>query len=176
MKRSMLLCAVLLHTIASSASAQVRHVDIPAVNLTTHASRTLGEGPYYVLSITPPEELRAARQAWLELRSDLSVREIEGFNDPTAIFQVFMLKNALEGEPNDESFDVLRVPMSRPVAAGTERFVKIDVTEYVQRILADPSDNHGLVLGSVTGDRRGSFQIKSDAFGNGIVARLNVVE
>jgi hypothetical protein len=160
----------------SSSNAQVRHVDVPATNLTIHESRTEGEGPYYVLLITPPEDLRAARQAWLELRADVVVPEINGFRDATVIFQAFMLKNALDGDPNDEDFEPLRIPMSRPVAVGTERSVKIDVTEYLQRILADPSRNHGLLFGSVTGQRRGDFEVKRDAFGTGVVARLNVVE
>jgi hypothetical protein len=168
--------AVLVFGMVSGASAQVRHVDIPNSNLTAHAARTEGEGPYYVLALTLPAEIRVARQAWLELRADLSVPEMNGFRDPTSIFQVFMLKNELSGDPTEEDFETLRVPMSRPVAVGTERSIKIDVTEYVQRILGDPSVNHGLILGSVTGERRGNFQIKSDAFGAGIVARLNVVE
>ena len=53
----------------SAASAQVRHVDIPTSNLTTHASRTEGEGPYYVLTVALPTEIRVVRQAWLELRA-----------------------------------------------------------------------------------------------------------
>jgi hypothetical protein len=168
--------AVLLFvTLVSPASAQVRHVDIPSSNLKFYRPPA-GQGPYYVLTITLPGEIQSVRQAWLELRADLTVPEIDGFHDPTSIFQVFMLKQPLEGEPTDDSFEPLRIPMSRPVATGTNRSIKIDVTEYVQRILADPPANHGLILGSVTGARRGNFQIEPNAFGTGIVARLNVVE
>jgi hypothetical protein len=153
--------------------AQVKR-DIPESDLTKHTPRA-GGGAYYVLAVTPPE-VRRVQQAWIEFRADLAVPEINGFRYPTSLFQVFMLNRELTDEPTEEDLEPLRVPMSRPVATGDNRSIKIDVTEFVQRILADPSANRGLVLGAVTGDRRGDFAIKSGVLGPGLVARLTIVE
>jgi hypothetical protein len=168
--------ALLLSGSIATARAETTHVDIAGTGLATHTSTDTSKGRYYTLVLTLPPSIRGVRQAWLEFRADVSVAEIDGFLDPVPVFQVFMLKQALLGEPTEASFETMRLPMSRPVAVGLDRRVRIDITEYVSKTLARPSMNHGLVLGSVTGDRRADFQIKSDTFGAGIPARLTLVE
>lgn len=156
--------------------AQTTQVDIASSNLTTHTSADTSEGRYYTLAIALPSSIERVRHAWLELRLDVSVADTQGFRDPVPVFQVFMLKQSLSGEPSEASFETMRMPMSRPVAAGTNRLVKIDITEYLGAILAHPSANHGLVLGSATGSRVADFAIRTDSFGLGIPARLTVLE
>lgn len=79
-------------------------------------------------------------------------------------------------DPEQSDFEATRIPMSRPVAAGGDRLVKIDITEFVRLIIADPSKNHGLVLGPLTNDKRGIFAVKQDSFGPNIPARIAVLE
>ena len=38
--------------------------------------------------------------------------------------------------------------------------------------LKNPAKNHGLIIGSLTGDRNGRISIKSNALGQGVVARV----
>lgn len=161
---------------SAPARGQARSIDIAASSLTVHASLDTTEGAYYTLSVAVPAGIETIRQAWLELRADVDVSEIEGFRDPAPVFQVFMLKSELSGEPTEESFEVTRVPMSRPVALGTRRLIRIDVADFVRKIVANPSANHGLVLGSVTGDRRASFEVDGNGFGAGVAARLTIME
>ena len=168
--------AIFLSGSIATARAETTRVDIASTSLTTETSADTSEGRYYTLALTLPPSIRGVRQAWLEFRADVSVAEIDGFLDPVPVFQVFMLKQSLLGEPTEASFETMRLPMSRPVAVGLDRQVRIDITEYVSKVLARPSMNHGLVLGSVTGDRRADFQIDPDAFGAGMSARLTVVE
>ena len=61
---------------------------------------------------------------------------------------------------------------------GLDRSVKIDITEFgVHRILADPSKNHGIVLGPLTNDKRGVFVvIKEDGLGAGMSAQIRILE
>jgi hypothetical protein len=66
--------------------------------------------------------------------------------------------------------------MSRPVAAGENRLVKIDITGVVKMILADPSKNHGIALGALTGDKRGVFAVRPDGFGPGTAVRITLIE
>jgi hypothetical protein len=152
--RTHALVAILMVTLAATVSlarAQTMHVDIPASNLTAYASLDTTEGTYYSLSISIPGEVQTIRQAWLELRMDVDAPEVNGFRDPAPMFEVFMLKSELSGPLDEESFEPTRLPMARPVATGSGRRVRIDIADFVRKVIASPSANHGLVLGSVTG-------------------------
>jgi hypothetical protein len=61
------------------------------------------------------------------------------------------------------------------MAIGADRVVRIDITELVQNILARPSDNHGIVIGSLTADRRGLFTLKSGAMGPGLTGSVTIL-
>ncbi len=89
---------------------------------------------------------------------------------------VYALKEFVSGDPEPSDFAPTSIPMSRPVGAGTNRLVRVDITEFVRVILDDPSKNHGLVLGPLTTDKRGIFDVKNDAFGPGISAQIHLVE
>jgi len=140
---------------------------------TTVTERAASDGTtYYSVGITLPENLTRVSHAWLELHADVSARNLNGFIDPAPVFEVYALNQTLSGDPEPSRFVATRLPMSRPVATGTGRLVKIDITEFVQSILADPSKNHGLVIGPLTDDKRGIFTVRQDSFGPGISARL----
>jgi hypothetical protein len=128
------------------------------------------------VGISLPEKLTTVTHAWLELRADISAKNLNGFVDPAPVFEVYALKQTLSGDPEPSKFESTKLPMSRPVATGTDRLVKIDITEFVQKILADPSKNHGLVVGPLTNDKRGVFTVRQDSFGPGVFARLVVLE
>jgi hypothetical protein len=52
--------------------------------------------------------------------------------------------------------------MKRTVAVGSDRKVRIYVTDFVRRILADPKTaNRSLIVGSVAGDRSARFDAKT---------------
>ena len=144
----------------------------------TRKSR-LGEAPARFLQsrqATPCARACPAVQSPCVSCLSVSVPEVSGFEDPAPMFQVFMLKDELSGEPTEASFVDLRLPMSRPVVVGLNRHVSIDVTEYVKKILLTPTANHGLVIGSVTGERRATIVPRSNAFGAGVVAQLVFIE
>jgi hypothetical protein len=162
-------------TIVSGADAGRRVTDLSSSSLSTYAGRN-GQGAYYTVDASLPSGVTRVREAWLEVHVDASVDTLEGFSDPAPLFEVFMLNASTAGGVSRETFVATRHSMSRPVAVGSDRLVRIDVTEYAQTILADPSRNHGLVMGSVTGDRRGMFTIRSGTFGAGKPARITVME
>ncbi len=162
-------------TIVSSSHAGRRVTDLSSSSLSTYAGRD-GQGAYYTVDAALPSGVTRVREAWLEVHVDASVDTLEGFSDPTPLFEVFMLNASVTGDVSRESFVATRHRMSRPVAVGSDRLVRIDITEYAQKILVNPSRNHGLVMGAVTGDRREKFTIWSDAFGSGKPARITVME
>ena len=144
---------------------------------TSITERVASDGTrYYSVEISLSENLNTVSHAWLELRADVSARNLNGFVDPAPVFEVYALKRALSGDPEQSDFEATRIPMSRPVATGTDRLLKIDVTEFVRLIVADPSKNHGLVVGPLTNDKRGVFVVKEDGIGPGQPARVRILE
>jgi hypothetical protein len=124
-----------------------------------------------------PPGLESVRHAWLELRADVTAQEIGGFLDPAPLFEVYMLKeDASGGEVTPSMFETTTMPLSRPVAAGENRLVRIDITEVVQMILADPSKNHGIAPGALTEDTRGIFTVRPDGLGPNTAARITIIE
>ena len=168
--------AFLLVTISCALWNDVR-AETAAPATTSVTERVASDGTmYYSVGISLPENLTTATHAWLELRADVSAKDLGRFVDPAPLFEVYALKQTLSGDPEPSKFEATRLPMSRPIATGTDRLVKIDITEFVQKILADPSKNHGLVIGPLTNDKRGIFVVKEDGFGAGIPARIRILE
>jgi hypothetical protein len=131
---------------------------------------------YYSVAISLPAGLASVAHARLEFRADISARDLTGYVDPAPVLDVYALKEALRRDPDPSKFEATRLPMSRPVAAGADRLVKIDITDFIRTILADPSKNHGLVLGPLTTDKRGIFAIKHDGLGPGMSAQVRIIQ
>jgi hypothetical protein len=134
------------------------------------------ETTYYLVTVSFPRGLTSVSHARLEFRVDVSARDVNGFVDSAPILDVYALNQVLSGDPDISKFEAARIPMSRPVASGANRLIRIDVTEYVQGILVDPSKNNGIVLGPLTADKRGIFHINENGFGEGVGAQIVIVE
>jgi hypothetical protein len=159
--------------LAASARADVQTLPATASHIEVSTS---SESSHYVVEFDVPVNVRSVRQAWLEVRMDVSASDLNGFVDPAPMLEVYMLKQSISGDPDPSVFDTTGIPMSRPVALGTNRLVRLEITEFVQRILADPRKNHGIVMGSLTGTRSGEFAMKSNGFGPGTPVRITIVE
>jgi hypothetical protein len=137
----------------------------------------VGDGTkFYSLTILVPEGVTTVAQAWLEFRADVSAKDLNGFVDPAPVLDVFALESAMTSDAVPSKFAPTALPMSRPVAVGDDRLVRVDITEFVRRILAEPTKNQGIVLGPLTNDKRGIFAIKANGLGPGVTARVRVVE
>lgn len=169
-----LLIIGLMSVLPSHSIADAEPTPSTEVVVTEHTATD--ESTYYSIAISLPAGISSVAYAWLEFRADISAKEVNGFVDPVPILEVYALKQPLSGDPDESEFETTIVPMSRPTAAGVNRLVRIDITEHVQRILASPSKNHGFVLGPLTADKRGIFEIKKDGLGPGVTARVQIVE
>ena len=132
--------------------------------------------PYTILAISIPPEVTAAKltRAILEFRADVFVQPIDGWVNDTPVVEVYALSSDLTGS-YDASKLVQPSAMKRPVSTGENRTVRIDITEAVRYWLANPSKNHGLVLGSFRGAREGSFVVKADATREGALAAVSFI-
>lgn len=145
--------------LGGTALAAVQTVSVPAGAIT---ERTTADGStYYQIALDLPPTVQSVRHAWLHLRLDVSSTSVDGFQDPAPMLEVYGLKGELSRDPSPEALEKTRLPMSRPVAAGTNRLVKIDITEIVRAIVADPSTDYGVVVGSVTTASNGVFALQS---------------
>jgi hypothetical protein len=64
------------------------------------------------------------------------------------------------------------VPSARPIATGENRLVRMDVTDIVKGWMANPSSNHGLVIGSLTGPEAGAVTMRGALPGSESAVRL----
>ena len=170
----LLLTAGLTLLWTASAYAGIIAIEVPNANLLAHerADSTVG---YYSLAVPVPQGVEGVIQAWLEITLDVSHDSMDGFIDPVPILEVFMLAGPVSGGVSESSVASTRLPMSRPVAIGENRLVRVDVTEFIQRVLRRPQDNYGLVFGTILGSRERHFLPRLDSFGAGTVARLVLV-
>ncbi len=159
-----------------ASDARTDGIDVTSTPVTVTELTARDGTTYYSIGFNIPNGLSSVSHAWLEFRADISARELNGFTDPAPMLEVYALKQALSGDPDPSEFEPTAIPMSRPVATGANRLVRVDITEIVQMILAEPSKNHGIVLGPLTADKRGIVDLKQDGFGPGIAARVHIAE
>lgn len=142
-----------------------------STNVESH-SASVGLGDYYTVQLTLPQGVREKdlTMAVLELYVNVSSREFENAALTSARLEVYALDSAFEGSLDPDRF----VPSTtrRTVPLGNGKRVLIDITEIVQYFLDDPTRNHGLVVGSLTGDRLGLFTLNADVLGPGAFGRV----
>jgi hypothetical protein len=153
---------------ASDTDARRIVVNVGASDLSTYAPGG-SLGSYYVLEIQPPQELTAANVelAILEFYVDAASMEKDGYQEDTPVIELYALKNEFTGSVDPNQFVLDPRPVTHNVAVGINRRMMIDVTEIVRSYLKDPTTNHGLIIGSLTGEREGLFSIKSDVLDQG---------
>ncbi len=150
-------------------------IDLTANQFAYYSSTIEGCGPYYVMQLQLPPGVVAAQQAWIDVYMDVSSRELEGWLDPAPTLEVYELDGALAGEPSPSDFVPTEVPTARPVAAGENRHLRIDITNIVRRLIQNPGGGHGIILGSLTNERVGLFDLNGGVLGPGIVARVTIL-
>lgn len=136
---------------------------------------TSPHGNYYIIEFDLPQSISSVRHAWLEAYVDVSLAN-EELPDAAPMLDVYVLKRTLSGEPTPSDFETTRIPLSRPIALGANRLMRIDISEFAKTILAEPGRNHGLVIGSLSGARTGNFALRSDGFGPGVPVRVSVIQ
>ena len=157
-------------TLVGSAAAERITVALTATEVTAATPSNEALGDYYLVSVEIPEGLRGKRLvgAYLEVAVDVSARTVSDFTINAPTLEVHMLSEQLTGEANDSKV-IPHSTMRRAVEVGENRSVRIDVTEAIKRFIDSPSDNHGLVIGSLRGRRDGLFELKNSG---GALARI----
>jgi hypothetical protein len=146
---------------------------IRPADVTVHDEPDTTLGPYYTISYAWPESLTCSglNRAILEVFLDASARPRDEFLNASPLFEVYALTEPLTG-----AFDPGRLERTgravRPVALGEARRVVLDVTSIVRAHLEGRIENHGLIIGSLTGERDGAFTLRSGGLPEGAVGRI----
>jgi hypothetical protein len=130
------------------------------------SSGTTERGVYYVVNLPVPEEVVGKRldTVLLEFYVDVEADESITIEYSPAI-EVFPLSEASQVGRSPQF--TTSHPTSRPVALGDGQRVMVDITDIVKGWIASPSTNHGLVIGSFSGPKAGTLNVRSDLVGNG---------
>ncbi len=136
-------------------------VALTSADLTAVVPEDTSLGNYYLAAVTVPEILdgKELLRATLELNVDVSAREVADYVNDTPLLEVYTLTDNMGAELQPGKFRTPS-PMRRNVRVGTDRHVRIDVTEAVREFIRNPSSNHGLVIGSLTNRREGLFTVR----------------
>ena len=171
--------AVLLQCcVVNTTNAEIRTLEIglasDAVTRYTSPDSTLSG--CYVVALDVPDTVKAGKlvSAMLEFYGDVSAKPIDGWVNETPVIELY----ALNG-PISEGVDlsVVKEPSAavKAVRIGERRRIVLDVTSILRAWLEDPARNHGMILGSLRGGREGVFELQTDDFGPGQVARVTIL-
>ncbi len=165
--------AVLTGAAPTDSRKQVVLIRSSDVTLRTDPDTTVGR--YYTLSYSPPEGLTSADldRAVLEVYLDVSAIARGEYVNEAPVFEVYALKEPFGSSLDPETLD-RNTRAARPVGAGSDRRIVIDVTQMVRAHLHGTVENNGLVIGSLTGMREGQFVLLSGRLPEGAVGQLHV--
>ena len=161
---AILVCVALHVTVAN---AYRHNVLLGSSNVSTHSPSNTALGDYYVVSFEVPDEVKGRwlDKAYLEFYVDAAAIVVNGYLNKTPVIEVYALKSAFSGSVNVNQFEPQTVPAMRNIVVGQNRRVVIDITEMVRSYIETPSKNHGLIIGSLTGDRDGDFTLTNNQLG-----------
>jgi hypothetical protein len=153
--------AIILATAVSTEGARIT-VALTADDVQAYAGVSESVGGYYVTKLPIPAVLTQTELygAYLEFYVDVDAIPKGAIVNEAPNFDVCGLN-----EEFSNSLDAADLGPSAwgpvNIARGSDRRVVVDITRIVRYYLENPSRNHGLILGAVTGDRDGLFDIKA---------------
>jgi hypothetical protein len=138
-------------------------------------SRTGARGSFYILNIEIPQGVNAASIDRVQVKFAVDVvRSNEEDSVATATVGLFPLTQTMGDARNATPEFNGAVPSVRPVPIGDNRIVKMDVTDIVKGWLVEPSSNHGLVIGTLTGPAVGTASLRTSSLGEDTAALVTL--
>ena len=159
---SQLLAAFLLVALAVPATATNTTLTIPMDQIRT---RSGARGTFYLVNVLIPRDIVGNRldMAMIEFAVEATALS-ESDSVVTPVVGVFPLTREFVdgGQGVNAASPVFKgtVPSARPVALGAKRVLRMDITNIVRGWMNEPSSNHGLVIGSLTGPEVGIVTLK----------------
>jgi hypothetical protein len=167
---------VLLLAVVSMAWAGRLSVLVPSSSITTYEAAEPGLGDYYLIRFDIPVTVTQENleHAYLEFYVDATSREVDGYVDETPLLELYALVNEFDGQLASMTLAPPTIRTVRNVRVGNSRRVVVDVTEIVRAYIAEPTRNHGVLVGSLTGRRDGEFALKGGVIRSGVTASIQL--
>jgi hypothetical protein len=144
------------------AKSAVVTISMSSVNTST------GErGAFYVLDLAIPEDVNGnlLDSVVLEFAVDASPASEEDSLE-TPVVGVYPVTSEFVASRGDGPVGTVEAPeidavvqSSRPVALGEHRVLRMDITDIVRGWMNEPTSNHGLVIGTLTGPEVGTITL-----------------
>jgi len=160
---------------AQAAEARMLTIDVMRNDVEVHSPEDESLGNYYTFDLAIPARLPAETfmHAYLELYVDAATSVDAVAAGGIATLEVYPLRSSLSSELRTS--DLRSASMKRTVRLGGSQHVRVDISEHVGYLLEHPSENFGLAVGSLTGQRLGIFTLKQGVIAPGVVARVTIV-
>jgi hypothetical protein len=161
---------------ASLVAAKNATVAIPMGEVGEHAG---ARGEFYVVNVSIPGDIAGKRldSVFIEFAVDATFLSLED-SVVSPVVGVYPLRQSFSGgvgdapghgaEPVFESV----VPSARPIHLGENRVLRMDVTDIVKGWMDEPTSNHGLVIGALTGPEVGRVTLRDTVPGSDHAVRV----
>jgi hypothetical protein len=155
-------CALMFLCGVAAAKSVTVYVSMDAVH-----AHTGERGTFYVLDVSIPEEVSGNKldSVVLEFAVDASAHT-EGDSVVTPVVGVYPVNSEFVANRGDGPVGTVEapdftgiVPSSRPVALGEHHVLRMEITDIVKGWIASPENNHGLVIGTLTGPDVGTISL-----------------
>jgi hypothetical protein len=172
-----LMVVCVLGFLAGSAGAKSIAVSIPMNDVHAHTGE---RGTFYVLDVSVPEDVSGNRldMVVLEFAVD-AIASSEEDSVETPVVGVYPITSEFVASRGDGPVGTVEapeteeiVPSSRPVALGEHRVLRMDITGIVRDWMSEPSSNHGLAIGTLTGPDVGSVTLNETLPGGDAPVRV----
>lgn len=166
---------LLVLAVFQPAAGEERTIVLKATDVTRHTTQDATVGAYYTVAFEVPSVPFGAHleHAVLEFYLDVASKARDEYVNDTPVLEVFALTSDFDGDLEPEEWD-LDTRVTRPFLLGERKHVVMDVTPIIRSLLADPSKNHGIVIGSLTGMREGDFDVRTGLLPDTGVMRLRL--
>ncbi|HEX6791143.1 MAG TPA: hypothetical protein VF247_07525 [Candidatus Krumholzibacteria bacterium] len=175
---SIWIAAACLFTTATAALAKSLTVAVPTTSISV---RSGPRGDLYAVRIAVPEGVVGKQLDTVVIEFALDISSIsEEDSLATPVVGVYPLTREFSDavlrqgtvEPMDPTSYQGEVSSARPVVIGQNRVIRMDITRIVRGWIAEPSSNHGLVIGSITGPVVGAVYLSDEALASGSPLRV----
>lgn len=171
-----LMVVCVLGALAVTAAAKTTVVSISMNSIRTHTGE---RGTFYVLDLSIPSDVEAGGldRVVLEFAVDASAATHDD-SLATPVVGVYAITRDFAANRGDGPVGTVEAPeigaitpSSRPVAIGEHRVLLMDITDIVKGWMRDPSSNHGLAIGTLTGPGVGTVTLNRLLPGGGAPVR-----
>lgn len=125
----------------------------------------------YILNIVVPDDVIGKRldAVLLEFYVDVSLKE-DVIYSQSPVIEIYPLETEYDGVSIPRFIEA--PSMVRNVRVGDGKMVIVNITDIIKHWISNPGSNKGIIIGSLTKSKKGIFNLRTDRYGNEIIAKV----